>query len=216
MILLVSLAAPARSIEQNRYQHIKFSDGDDIFRVGNITYLADAHEPLVLFPEHCLVTEGPILLTIINAETTLVDADYLHDIISDYTLQDDVFTLEFVQNIYLTSDTGGSTIDNSAFAYLSTLGVSHLFVDTGYALVNRNISSSLPVTVIQSAFNAPILAGPFLAKVHKNSIDLSPVYRLYPDVYRTFLYGIYGGNNRDGNFKALHEFDPDWAFPMIP
>ncbi|RFU31349.1 hypothetical protein B7463_g4998, partial [Scytalidium lignicola] len=201
----------------NHYKHFKFNIyGDDVFQVGNITYLANTHDSISFTLEQCMVTEDNVLLAVIIADTPVLTAEYLHEVISNYTLQDDVFQKEFLHSVYLISSTGTSVIEDSATSYLSSLGVSHLFIDTTYAALNNNITGSFSVTIVQSTDNVSPSAGPFLARIQQNIIKLSRVYRLYPDIYRNFVDGIYNANDGTGDYKALGEFRPEWPFPMIP
>jgi len=53
----------------------------------------------------------------------------------------------------------------------------------------------------------PNFAGPYFSRSLGNSLDLLPVYRLYPDDYRTFLFGIYPLNDQSGRYGTLRRYD---------
>ncbi|KAH8811234.1 amidase family protein [Xylogone sp. PMI_703] len=216
LVLPLSLAILPK---ESHYRHFKSNGyGDDIFQVGGVSYLANGHETLVLrpeLPEQCLTVEGTVPLVSINVDTPTLTAEYLQEVISNYTLHDDVFNVGYLEAVYISSSIPSPIIDHSAFAYLSIIGVSHLFLDMCYGTLSEYIAGTFTVTLVKSSDNKHAI-GPFLARLEQTGIKLSSVYRLYADTYRTFVSGIYSANDGSGDYKALGEFGPDWSIPMIP
>ncbi|KAI5253398.1 hypothetical protein E4T42_02866 [Aureobasidium subglaciale] len=56
--------------------------------------------------------------------------------------------------------------------------------------------------------------GPYLATVDKTDLSIASVYRLYPDVYRTFMNGVYRYN--PGKHVELGMVEPETGFVLVP
>lgn len=63
------------------------------------------------------------------------------------------------------------------------------------------------------------LRGPYLGSVNKDTdkVELWPVYRLYSDMYRTFLFGLYKPlpYDDDPQYQAFREVD-ERGYNLIP
>jgi hypothetical protein len=201
-------AAPV--VKRNPYTFVlKNSYSDTIFELGNVSYLANTKHPKA--SAGCATpssSAASIPVTVIKTNETVVTKDVLANIISSYHEGDDVFSYDFLDGLYLSSSVK-SSLDASAVDYLGSFNTSWIFLDT-------SVTADVPINkaVIQSTVELP--AGPYLASIDGDSVSFATVYRLYPDTYRTFLFGAYETNDGQDNHNPLGIFLPKFWDPMIP
>ena len=202
-----ALAAPV--VKRNPYNFILENPySDTIFELGNVSYLANTKYPKASAGCATAGTSTSIPITVIKTNETTITKDVLTSIVSSYLEGDDVFSHDFLDGLYLSSSVK-STLDASAMEYLATLNTSMLFVDSSVTA-----DASANKVVLQSPVEIP--AGPYLASVEDGSVSFATVYRLYPDTYRTFLFGAYDANDGEDNHNPLGVFLPKFWDPMIP
>ncbi|CAG5156554.1 uncharacterized protein ALTATR162_LOCUS4351 [Alternaria atra] len=201
-------AAPV--IKRNPYSFVLENPySDTIFELGNVSYLANTKHPKA--SAGCTTpvdSSTTIPITVIKTNETAITKDFLTNVISSYLEGDDVFNHDFLDGLYLSSSVK-STLDASAVDYLTSFNTSMLFVD---ASVTADVS--INKMVLESAVELP--AGPYLASVEEGSVSFATVYRLYPDTYRTFLFGAYDSNDGQDNHNPLGVFLPKFWDPMVP
>ncbi|KAI1410053.1 amidase family protein [Hypoxylon sp. FL1857] len=211
------LAAPTKRAPWEHLQTTQY--GGVAFGLGNQTYLANAQHPkAVLGGNYSAIAsqQGTLLpLTVIFAEDDVVTGEYLQGVIASYLHGDDVFSVNFLESVYIVNNsTSRSPIfDASALAYLSGLTPKHVFLDTRFA--RSQPSSDIVVTYV-AAPSSNLTAGPYVASISETSIAFNTVYRLYRDSYRDFLYGTYDSNDGEGTFNPVEMFQPRFWDPMIP
>ncbi|KAI0007521.1 amidase family protein [Xylariaceae sp. FL0662B] len=209
-----TLAMPERRARWKQIQTTRH--GDVGFDLGNRTYLANLRQPKVVLGGEFLAAashhDSVLPLTIIFTEGEVVTGKYLQEAVSSYLLGDDVFTEDFLDGIYLTSNgTSVSILDVSALEYLSSISPRHLLLDASFPRINY-----LEVTHVASPHSPNLTAGPYVATISESSVAFSVVYRLYRDTYRNFLYGTYESNDGEGTFNPVEIFFPRFWDPMIP
>jgi hypothetical protein len=205
---IAALAVPV--VKRNPYSFILENPyGDAIFELGNVSYLANTKHPRANVG--CTTPTGSptkIPLTVIKTDETTITKDTLEKVITSYLESDDVFNHDFLDGLYLSSSVK-STLDASAIDYLTSFNTSMLFVD---ASVTGDVS--MYKMVLESSIELP--AGPYLAFVEDGYVSFATVYRLYPDTYRTFLFGAYDAKDGLENHNPLGIFLPKFWDPMIP
>jgi hypothetical protein len=203
-----ALAAPVT--KRNPYKFVLENPySDTIFELGDVSYLANTKHPKA--SAGCTTPAGPstsIPITVIKTNETTITKDILANAISSYLEGDDVFNHDFLDGLYVSSSVK-STLDASAIDYLASFNTSILFVDASVTA-----ETSLNKILLESAVELP--AGPYLASIEAGSISFASVYRLYPDTYRTFLFGAYDANDGQDNHNPLGVFLPKFWDPMIP
>lgn len=215
-ILLIALLAAssvtaAAAIERNPYNFV-LSDpvGHTIFDLGHVSYLADTKNPKASVRCTAITydqsTSVPIAL--VKTNVTLITKDTLETIISTYLGGDDVFSHDFLDGLYISSRVQ-SSLDASAVEYISSFNTTWLFLDP---LVTAN--TTMNKIALESSADLP--AGPYLASVDGTSISFSTVYRLYPDTYKTFLFGAYGMNDGENTHRPVGMFSPKYQDALIP
>jgi len=201
-------AAPV--VKRNPYSFVLENPyGDAVFELGNVSYLANTKHPKA--SAGCAAPAGSatsIPITVIKTNETTITKNVLEGVVSSYLAGDDVFSHDFLDGLYLSSSVK-STLDASAVDYLASLNTSMLFVDASVTA-----DASMSKMVLESAIDLP--AGPYLASVEDGSVSFATVYRLYPDTYRTFLFGAYDANDGQENHNPLGVFLPKFWDPMIP
>jgi hypothetical protein len=213
-LLIASLASisvtAAPVFKRNPYTFVLENPySDTIFELGNVSYLANIKHPKA--NAGCATPSGSatsLPITVIKTNETVITRDTLTNIISSYLEGDDVFSYDFLDGLYISSSVK-SSLDASAVDYLDSFNTSWIFVD---ASVTADISTNK--AVLQSSVELP--AGPYLASINGDSVSFATVYRLYPDTYRTFLFGAYEANDGQDNHNPLGVFLPKFWDPMIP
>lgn len=210
--LLASISVSASPVaKRNPYTFVLNNPyGDAIFELGNVSFLANTKFPKAAVSAKCEphAATSSVPVTVIKANATTITKDILQNAISSYIEHDDVYNEDFLDGLYISSS-AESSLDASAIEYLSSLATSFVFVDTSVSAEGKfsTVSLSTPLD---------IPAGPYLASIGQDSVSFASVYRLYPDTYRTFLFGAYDANDGEENHNPLGVFLPKFWDPMIP
>jgi hypothetical protein len=209
--LLASTSVSAAPVfKRNPYSFVLENPyGDAVFALGDVSYLANTKHPKVVLgaeSEVTIATSVPI--TVIKTNASSISKDLLSSTIESYLAGDDVFNYDFLAGLYISSTTKAS-MDASAIEYLASFNTSYLFTD-------GSVSGQGTFTTITVATTDGLPAGPFLATFSHNAVSVASVYRLYPDTYRTFLFGAYDSNDGQETHNPLGVFLPKMWDPMIP
>jgi hypothetical protein len=210
--LVASISVSASPIvKRNPYTFVLENPyGDAIFELGNVSYLANTKHPKVVAGANCKTSSASssVPITVIKTDESAITKDVLEGVLSSYLDGDDVFSYDFLDGLYISSSVQ-SSLDASAIEYLSTF-------NTNFVFLGESVSADGPFSkyVVKGASDLP--AGPYLASLGDGSVSLATVYRLYPDTYRTFLFGSYDTNDGEGNHSPLGVFLPKFWDPMIP
>lgn len=200
-------AAPI--VKRNEYSFVMSNPyGDAIFELGNVSYLANTVHPKAVLSANCKPAASLLPITLVKTNESTISKATLEGIISSYLEADDVFSHDFLDGLYISS-TVQSSLDASAVEYLGSFNTSFVFMD-------ESITGDGPFTKISITSSADMPAGPYLASMTEGSVSLATVYRLYPDTYRTFLFGAYDTNDGEQNHSPLGVFLPKFWDPMIP
>ncbi|KAF7565966.1 hypothetical protein PtrM4_054000 [Pyrenophora tritici-repentis] len=210
-LLAASFATATPTIQRNPYNFV-LSDpvGHTIFNLGHVSYLADTKHPKASARCTTITSDQStsIPIALIKTNATLITKDTLQTIISTYLEDDDVFNYDFLSGLYISSQVQ-SSLDASAIEYISSFNSTWLFLDrlmTANATINK--------VALESSVNLP--AGPYLASVDGSLVSFATVYRLYPDTYKTFLFGAYSANDGENTHHPVSMFSPKFQDPFIP
>lgn len=208
--LLASISVSAAPIaKRNPYTFVVENPySDTIFELGNVSYLASTKHPRAVVSADCQPAASLVPITVIKTNETSITKATLEGIISSYLDGDDVFNHDFLDGLYVSSSVK-SSMDASAVEYLGSFNTSFVFLD-------GSVSADGPFSKVSLASPAELAAGPYLASLEEGSVSFATVYRLYPDTYRTFLFGAYDPNDGQGNHYPLGVFLPKFWDPMIP
>lgn len=196
-------------VKRNEYTFLMNNPyGDAIFELGNVSYLANTVHPKAVLSADCEPASSLLPITVVKTNESTISQATLEKVISSYLIADDVFNHDFLDGI-LVSSTVKSTLDASAVEYLGSF-------NTRFVLLDDSVSGDGPFTKVSIKSPVDLPAGPYLASLKADSVSLATVYRLYPDTYRTFLFGAYDTNDGEENHSSLGVFLPKFWDPMIP
>ncbi|KAK0294879.1 hypothetical protein LTS00_006714 [Friedmanniomyces endolithicus] len=210
--------AAAAPVQRNLISFLQKTTEDSIiFQLGNISYLANAGHPTAiagLVGRRSFAAESvAIPITVISTNASTVSNQTLETILNDYANSDDVYTTDFLEGVYIATTAGNASIDASAVSYLAGMGVKQTLISAG----TRTASSyEQSMTTIASGNLTSLPPGPYLATFAAGSVSFAPVYRLYEDSYRDFLYGSYATGDGSGTFTPLDRSLPSFGYPAIP
>lgn len=209
-LLVASLSVSAAPLtKRNAYSFVLENPyGDAIFELGNISYLANTKHPKAVLAAEGKHTIPAIPVTVIKTNVSTITGAILESVVKSYSNGDDVFNTDFLDGLYISS-TVQASLDASAVQYLASFNASFLFVDG-----TVNGEGSFTKVTIKPATGLP--AGPYLATIGSSGVSFATVYRLYPDTYRTFIFGAYETNDGQQNHSPLGVFLPKFWDPMIP
>lgn len=186
-----------------------------VFTLGNNTYLADTRNPRVtgtiITSDLMEMKENLFMpMTVLSTDDGIVDGQCVEDTIQAYLAGDDVFSLDFMEAVYVTPRSPSVDVTNSAFDEFAKMGVKHIFMNDHHAQRHKLLGAfSL------GDFNETSLQpGPYILTGSTENSQLVPVYRLYEDAYRDFLYGTYQA--ADGSYVPLDLTFPAFRYPAIP
>lgn len=200
-------AAPI--IKRNEYTFVLNNPyGDAIFELGNVSYLANTVHPKAVLAADCKPAASLVPITVVKTNESTITQAVLEGIVSSYLEADDVFSHDFLDGLYISS-TVQSSLDASAVEYLGSFNTSFVFM-------SDSVSGNGAFTTVSIKSSADLPAGPYLASMTEGSVSLATVYRLYPDTYRTFLFGAYDTNDGQQNHSPLGVFLPKFWDPMVP
>lgn len=221
LIFVLSSLASSAPLRRNAYSPVQTTtQGDIVFELGNITYLANLQHPKgVISCDGCMLAPSQDSLfpfTVIEAKEKLITGAILDTILNKYKAGDDVFSEDFLDSVYLASSHPSPVLDVSAAEYLMNKSVDRLLLDDAFFANNQNISGSISVTFVTPFEGKRLPSGPFAASISTDGISFSSVYRLYRDEYRDFLFGSYDTNDGHGTHNPLGLFLPKLWDPLIP
>jgi hypothetical protein len=213
--LIAAALTHASPLKRNDIQSLTTtSSGDEIFELGNITFLANLQYPKITLASTLQPQNNLIPSTVVYTNGSSVSGQYLKSVLAKYKAIDDVFTEDFLGAVFVISSVKNAQLDTSAMSFLSSMNLSQLVLSSSFAQANNVASGAL------SFIEAPTIdllpPGPYAATISSSGLSLSSVYRLYSDSYRDFLFGAFESNNGQGDYKALGVFLPKFWDPMIP
>ncbi|KAI7266534.1 amidase signature enzyme [Hortaea werneckii] len=186
-----------------------------VFTMGNNTYLADTRNPRVTgatIPSDLVETKEDLFMpmVVISTDDGMVDGQCIKDTIQAYLDGDDVFSLDFMEGVYMAPRLPSVNVTTSAFNQFSKMDVKHIFMNhhhaQGHKLLGALFFGDLDETSLPP--------GPYILTGSVEDLQLVPVYRLYEDAYRDFLYGTYEA--ADGSYTPLELTYPAFRYPAIP
>ncbi|RMY76112.1 hypothetical protein D0863_02162 [Hortaea werneckii] len=186
-----------------------------VFTLGNNTYLADTRNPRVTETniQSVLMETNESLfmpMTVISTDDGIIDRHRIEDTIQAYLDGDDVFSLDFMEGVYIAPRSPLVNVTTSAFDQLSRMDVKHIFMNQHHAQGHKLLGA-----LSFGDFNETSLPpGPYILTGSAEDLQLVPVYRLYEDAYRDFLYGTYEA--ADGSYTPLELTYPAFRYPAIP
>ncbi|PLB53610.1 amidase family protein [Aspergillus steynii IBT 23096] len=183
------------------------------YELLNITYFANAAHPRTsLAVSDCDEAAQVMPLTVVATNQSFVTGEDLQATVFSYLADDDVLSPGFLLHaVYLTSLVANATIDPMALSHLHSLGIQTVYLDT-------DTFASIPTGFDTATDTSPgdLQPGPYTAIVTPNALELLDTYRLYPDVYRTFVTGAYATQDGSDAFRALPLTCPRHWAPLIP
>lgn len=93
-----------------------------IFHLGGIDYLATTKRPVATLPLPSGISTGaslPFAVLDIECANGTITQNSIESTIASYLQQDDVFTDDFLDSIFVT---GGASIDGDALKYVADMG----------------------------------------------------------------------------------------------
>ncbi|WWC61747.1 uncharacterized protein I303_104332 [Kwoniella dejecticola CBS 10117] len=214
-------------------QEVLFQDQSLFYTIGNIQYFTPSHHPINTLPleqtsEYGMDQFQPIvIIPITKPDEGVLTVQHLRPIVEDYFAKDDVITKGYFKNVLLyhideheDEDEEESPIDISLPVYLVKEFQTESIILKGRLSVNLPAPGiglpSIPIHRTKGSFSETreIIEGPYLVKYHQNNqnqkqgqLELYPVFRLYPDIYKTFVNGIYPINDGFATYKTLNKVD---------
>lgn len=186
------------------------------------------------------------LITVINTDERLANREILENLVTRYKEQDDVYSEAFLEGVYISSTSESkSVLDQSALDFLAESNTRYLFVDASSFMYSVDVTGpyvttyvkiettgkgeNLSIPGLENVAQQAVLSqdtpltrnlpsGPYVAKLNRETISLSLVYRLYPDEYSDFLFGAYEIDNDDDekSFEAVDIFEPKSGSALVP
>ena len=217
-LLVVSIAlfgANASPVERKSLvQSQRTEGGDTVFKLGNLTYLAHVQRPKASFGCKSTGSSGKLIpVTVIRSPSSVVTGSFIESTLANYTAGDDVFSEDFLEGLYISSETTGATLDASAVRYLESIQISYLFLDSS---ISKAPSSSIDKVVVFATGSQNFPSGPYVVEIGSNAVVISTVSRLYEDIYRDFLFGVYATDSGEDDYTGLGVFNPYSWYPYIP
>ncbi|KAF1999082.1 amidase family protein [Amniculicola lignicola CBS 123094] len=209
LVASISVSAAPIIAKRNPYSFVLENPfGDKIFELGNVSYLANTKHPKVVVGCEIKGTTTTLPITVVKTNVSAITKEVLEAVIASYLKVDDVFTFDFLDGLYISS-TVPASMDASAANYLSSFNTSFIFL-------GESVSADVSFSKISIKSSPDFPAGPYLATFGSGSVSLATIYRLYPDTYRTFLFGAYDSNDGADNHHPLGTFLPKMWDNMIP
>ncbi|OCF40301.1 hypothetical protein I317_05868 [Kwoniella heveanensis CBS 569] len=170
--------------------------------------------------------EPLVLLSIPPPPEGIVTQQHMKPLVDSYLAEDDVLTAKFFKTVFLHLNGEGPSqlpLEMSAVVYLMReMGTKRLILDPSVYLTYHGPGGCLPaISLINLA--RPLdkgTAGPYIAHTRseeeaEEGFDLFPVFRLYSDVFHTFVMGVYPLNDGSGRYMPLDKSDPE-GHKLIP
>ncbi|RMZ02041.1 hypothetical protein D0860_07374 [Hortaea werneckii] len=212
-IAATTLAAPYKRNSPTVVQ--KTVQDGVVFTLGNTTYLADTRNPKVtgttIQSGLAEMTEKLFMpMTVISTDDGIIDGQCIEDTTQAYLDGDDVFSLDFMEGVYMAPRSASVNVTTSAFDQFSKMDVKHVFTNHHHAQGHKLLGA-----LSFGDFNETSLPpGPYILTGSAEDLQLVPVYRLYEDAYRDFLYGTYEA--ADGSYTPLELTYPAFRYPAVP
>ena len=214
LLILISFVLSTSAAVLKRASYVPVSStttGDEIFELGNITYLAALKQPKTTFKTSLKSFSGTGFAAVVATSGKTVTGNALKATLAEYMAMDDVLTEDFMSTIYLTSRTSGASLDKSAVEHLSSMGIEDLYLHASFITAPKGGSFKTSIVPTRSS----IAPGPYVTSTENGMISFAPVYRLYPDSNRNFLFGAYDSGDGQGTHIPLGTFLPKLWDPMI-
>ncbi|EIW70951.1 hypothetical protein TREMEDRAFT_61469 [Tremella mesenterica DSM 1558] len=185
------------------------SADEDQFHVDGVSYFSPTEQPIITIDiDNAPSPHQKFALSVIRIPTAGTDnASQLRQLIESHLEVDDVFSVGFMKTVLLVPSSDSSkpyTLDPSITEMLSTI------FNTTTLYLHHFISppaSQTPGIVMRSLLiPMQFHSGPYLGQIDSGSLDVFPVFRLYPDAYRTFVVGVYPVTNST-SYKTLRRLD---------
>ncbi|KAH7072669.1 amidase family protein [Paraphoma chrysanthemicola] len=195
--------------KRNPYEFVLSNPySDTVFSLGNISYLANTKHPKVVLGKAAETSTTTVPITVIKANVSAISRDWLEHTFQSYAAGDDVWSYDFLDGIYISSSVKAS-MDSGAIEYLAGFNTSYMFTD-------GSVTGQSTFTTITVSPTERLPVGPYLATLGQSTASLATVYRLYPDTFRTFLFGAYDAGDGAETHNPLGVFLPKMWDPMIP
>lgn len=207
IVLAIASIVQARPLARNDpVQHLSnIEHGDMIFSLGNIPYLALTTTPSA--ESHGFSGIGNLPFTVAKFDECSITADDVDFLINRYLEEDDVISESFLQSLYIsTSCEGEASMDGGALDYLTSMGAKAIYTSS-------RLTCQGAVTIEGPDDLEP---GPYIASTKDGVASFSPVYRLYEDRYRTFIFGAYEDMSTNDSFKPFPVSVAKYQDPLIP
>ena len=208
VVLAIASLIQARPLARDdSVQHLSsIEHGDLVFSLGDIPYLALTTTPSA--ESSGFSGEGNLPFTVVRFDQCSITSDDVDDLIKKYLEGDDVISESFLQSLYIsTTCEGKATMDSSALDYLTSMGAKAIYT-----------SSSLTCKGAAITIEGPdgLEPGPYIASIEDGVASFSPVYRLYEDRYRTFIFGAYEVPSSKNTFKPFPVNVAKYQDSLIP
>ncbi|ORX38334.1 hypothetical protein BD324DRAFT_607863 [Kockovaella imperatae] len=166
---------------------------------------------------------APVHIVPVRSSIGTLTRDDVSRVINNHLNQDDVLSKSWLENVILTraSEGGAATLSielNNAdmSALKSEFGIKNIFIgDDTNLLANENGLASVQRLSASDMSRLEGLQGPYLVRggYPGGSSKILPVYRLYSDNYRSFVYGSVP--SLEGSHRAVRLVD-DKGYSLIP
>lgn len=137
--LLCACLILARPVKRAPLEYLQTTQyGGVAFGLGDKTYLANIRYPKAILGGNDRATasrQGSLVpFAVVFADSEVVTAEYLQDIIASYLEGDDVFSEDFLEGIYIVNNgtSNSQSLDASALEYLNGLAPHHLLLDVSF------------------------------------------------------------------------------------
>lgn len=207
IVLAIASIVQARPLARNDpVRHLSnIGHGDMIFSLGNTPYLALTTTPSA--ESHGFSGIGNLPFTVAKFDECSITADDVDVLINRYLEEDDVISESFLQSLYIsTSCEGEASMDGGALDYLTSMGAKAIYTSS-------RLTCQGAVTIEGPDDLEP---GPYIASTKDGVASFSPVYRLYEDRYRTFIFGAYEDMSTNDSFKPFPVSVAKYQDPLIP
>ena len=197
---------------------------DRQYHVGNTSYFTPLESPITTIS---LSGDGsaldtnyrPFTVVSISVDQPDVDISSIQGAISWYLSTDDVLNPDWLETILLApssnSSVSSATLSDDCLGTLNEqYGVSTILLDPSLSVTGGG-GALATYTLASTPEN--VVPGPFLGSYSDGNMAIYPVYALYHDIYRTFLYGAYPQTpgKVGGPYKALRRVDSH-GYNLIP
>jgi Asp-tRNA(Asn)/Glu-tRNA(Gln) amidotransferase A subunit family amidase len=159
-----------------------------ILSIGDVLYYTP-HFPYATYKPNqrsgVLPAPGFTAVTSIRTTSSPITKAYLEQHFTLFSEFDDVYSGHFMDSLIISYDgTGNAFFEANVESWLEALNVRHLYL-------SENILPPKLKGVQFTQIKGGPLSGPFFATASAKAsrLDLHSVYRLYKDVYETFLFG---------------------------